>query len=180
MEIEADALVGSSSVPSLTNAAWGFLKVRCGYKCSHARLDLYRAAVAPAICVRRDCRWVGRCNLGLMSGNTAGHHTPRQAGSSTSQDAHRLGQAQAGEPHHPVHMKAFMSDSKPSTAQKCHRAAVHMHNLCPMRLQGRLTLLMGPPRSGKSLFMQMLAGEASCLPRTSCMHLDRPCITSAL
>ena len=29
VEIEADALVGSSSVPSLTNAAWGFLKVCC-------------------------------------------------------------------------------------------------------------------------------------------------------
>lgn len=27
-------------------------------------------------------------------------------------------------------------------------------------MQGRLTLLMGPPRSGKSLFMLMLAGKA--------------------
>ena len=27
IEVEADALVGSSSIPSLTNAAWNFLKV---------------------------------------------------------------------------------------------------------------------------------------------------------
>ena len=39
-----------------------------------------------------------------------------------------------------------------------------------MLFQGRLTLLMGPPRSGKSLFMQMLAGEANCLLCTSCVH----------
>ena len=44
----------------------------------------------------------------------------------------------------------------------------------PMHLQGRLTLLMGPPRSGKSLFMQMLAGKASCWLCTSCMHLHMP------
>ncbi len=28
-------------------------------------------------------------------------------------------------------------------------------------VQGRLTLLMGPPRSGKSLFMHLLAGAAA-------------------
>lgn len=39
-----------------------------------------------------------------------------------------------------------------------------------MLFQGRLTLLMGPPRSGKSLFMQMLAGEANCLLCSSCVH----------
>ncbi len=32
IEIEADALVGSSSVPSLTNATWQFLKVRSELK----------------------------------------------------------------------------------------------------------------------------------------------------
>ena len=40
VEIEADALVGSSSVPSLTNAAWSFLKVPFCYLCCNAGLDL--------------------------------------------------------------------------------------------------------------------------------------------
>ena len=37
-------------------------------------------------------------------------------------------------------------------------------------MQGRLTLLMGPPRSGKSLFMHMLAGKAPYTrPHTQCV-----------
>ena len=56
VEIEADALVGSSSVPSLTNAAWSFIKVPGRCSSSDVRLDLYRAAVAPAACARWDLR----------------------------------------------------------------------------------------------------------------------------
>ena len=40
VEIEADALVGTSSVPSLTNAAWSFLKVPIQYYRSNARFSL--------------------------------------------------------------------------------------------------------------------------------------------
>lgn len=42
------------------------------------------------------------------------------------------------------------------------------YHSCCLCLQGRLTLLMGPPRSGKSLFMQMLGGmliDPLMLPR---------------
>ena len=62
----------------------------------------------------------------------------------------------------------------PSWCLLLHCAVTRRLSTCvifvPMLFQGRLTLLMGPPRSGKSLFMQMLAGEANCLLCTSCLH----------
>lgn len=45
VEIEADALVGSSSIPSLTNATWHFLKVGT---LTHASRGSCRGLHAPA------------------------------------------------------------------------------------------------------------------------------------
>ena len=50
---------------------------------------------------------------------------------------------------------------KPIPKPKCQKScSCRAHNDILMFAQGRLTLLMGPPRSGKSLFMQMLGGKA--------------------
>lgn len=178
LSVEADALVGSASIPSLTNVALGILKVSQALPaaCCAAQHILYdpcflvtasnwigRPQDQQVACFEEcvGCSQSGEPSLDLLLSEelypdlitAACVFAPSSAGHDTT-----LAGLQ------PLTRHVMNQDAANLLQQgqqdvHCMRTATCYSTLLLPCLQGRTTLLVGPPGAGKSVLLQLLAGQ---------------------